>query len=177
MIDQATPHPGLKFINMVVHDAREGFAFWDEATNAEIYGSLSYFNGWEAPDRGHGHDIYAQNQTGTKKITDTILFSGFSHDIHIYGSSSAFLNNFDIEGITTFNAGDLSSSSGGRVLLLGGGQRRPESDPQEQLPLPPAGRPDLRLRPGLQRRLLQRQRHQQLRGRQHLTSSTACPPP
>ncbi len=90
-----------------------------EATNAEIYGSLSYFNGWEAPDRGHGHNIYAQNQTGTKKITDTILFSGFSHNIHIYGSSSAFLNNFDIEGITTFNAGDLSSD-GGRVLLLGG---------------------------------------------------------
>jgi hypothetical protein len=119
VIDQATTHPGLKFINMVVHDAREGFSFWKEATTAEIYGCLSYYNGWEAPDRGHGHNIYAQNQSTTKYITDSILFSGFSHNIHIYGSSSAFLNNFHIEGTTTFNAGDLSVD-GGRVILLGG---------------------------------------------------------
>jgi hypothetical protein len=119
VIDQGAAHPGLKFINMVVHDAREGFSFWKEATDGEIYGCLSYNNGWEAPDRGHGHNIYAQNQTGTKRIADNILFSGFSHNIHIYGSSSAFLNNFDIDGNTSFNAGNVSSD-GGRVLLLGG---------------------------------------------------------
>ncbi len=158
---------GAQFINMVVHDARQGFAFWKEAIDAEIYGCLSYYNGWEAPDRGHGHNIYAQNQTGTKKITDTILFSGFSHNIHIYGSSSAFLNNFDIQGTTSFNAGNLSEDGGPRPSA-GRGQRRAKPSRQEQLPVPPAGRPGLRLRPGLQRRLFQRHRHQQLRRDEHV---------
>jgi hypothetical protein len=120
VVDQSSPHPGLKFINMIVHDARQGISFWKEAQDSEIYGCLIYYNGWEAPDRGHGHGIYTQNQTGTKRITDNILFSGFSHGIHAYGSASAYLDNIDMEGNTTFNAGNLSAS-GGRNLLLGGG--------------------------------------------------------
>ena len=120
LIDQNAMHPGLKFINLVVHDARQGFGFWKEAEDGEIYGCLIYYNGWEAPDRGHGHGIYTQNQNGTKKIIDNILFSGFSHGIHAYGSTSAPLDNFVIEGNTTFDAGNLSAV-GGRNLLLGGG--------------------------------------------------------
>lgn len=120
LIDQNAKHPGLKFINLVVHDARQGFGFWKEAEDGEIYGCLIYYNGWEAPDRGHGHGIYTQNQTGTKKIIDNIFFSGFSHGIHVYGSASAPLDNYDIEGNTTFDAGNLSAI-GGRNLLLGGG--------------------------------------------------------
>ncbi len=120
LIDQSSPHPGLKFINMIIHDTRQGISFWKEAQDSEIYGCLIYYNGWEAPDRGHGHGIYVQNQTGTKKITDNILFSGFSHGIHTYGSGAAFLDNIDMEGNTTFNAGNLSAS-GGRNLLFGGG--------------------------------------------------------
>jgi hypothetical protein len=119
-VDQGSPHPGLKFINMIIHDTRQGISFWKEAQDSEIYGCLIYYNGWEAPDRGHGHGIYTQNQTGTKKITDNILFSGFSHGIHAYGSGSAYLDNIDMEGNTSFNAGNLSAS-GGRNLLLGGG--------------------------------------------------------
>lgn len=120
LVDQSSPHPGLKFINMIVHDTRQGISFWKEAPDSEIYGCLIYNNGWEAPDRGHGHGIYAQNQTGTKKIIDNILFSGYSHGIHAYGSGSAYLDNIAMEGNTTFNAGNLSVS-GGRNLLLGGG--------------------------------------------------------
>ena len=119
LVDQSQPHPGLKFINMIIHDARQGISFWKEASDSEAYGCLIYYNGWDAPDRGHGHGIYAQNENGVKLITDNILFSGFSHGIHIFGSASAFLDNFDIEGNTTFNAGSLSAS-GGRNLLLGG---------------------------------------------------------
>ena len=118
LIDQGTPHPGLKFINMVIHDARQGVSFWSQAQDSEVYGCLIYYNGWSAPDRGHGHGIYAQNQTGTKKITDSILFSGFDYGIHTYGSAAAYLDNIDIEGTTSFNAGDLHA--GGSNLLLGG---------------------------------------------------------
>ncbi len=47
---------------MIVHDTRQGFSFWDEATNSEIYGSIVYYNGWQRPDDGHGHGVYGQNQ-------------------------------------------------------------------------------------------------------------------
>ena len=119
LIDQSSPHPGLKFINMAIHDTRQGVSFWKEAQDSEVYGCLIYYNGWEAPDRGHGHGLYIQNQIGTKKVTDNILFSGFSHGIHTYGSAAAFLDNIDLEGNATFNSGDLSAS-GGRNLLFGG---------------------------------------------------------
>jgi len=122
MIDQsAETGPGLKFINLVIHDARQGVSFWKEAVDAEIYGSLIYYNGWEGPDQGHGHGIYAQNFNGTKRIVDNIIFSGFSHGIHAYGSDSAYLDNFDIEGNTIFNSGKLSAATA-RNLLVGGGR-------------------------------------------------------
>jgi hypothetical protein len=120
-IDQSVSHPGLKFINMIVHDTRQGFSFWKEATDSEIYGCLIYYNGWESADRGSGHGIYTQNQTGTKKIIDNVIFSGFGYGIHAYGSSKAFLDNFVLQGNTLFNSGNLSPSGPSRVLLLGGG--------------------------------------------------------
>jgi len=116
-INQTITHPGLKFINLVVHDTRQGFSYWKEAQDAEIYGSLIYYNGWNAPDGGHGHGIYAQNQTGTKKITDNILFSGFAYGFHAYTEGS-YIDNLDLEGNTTFNAGNLTGTD--RNLLIGG---------------------------------------------------------
>ncbi len=59
------------------------------------------------PDHGHGHGIYAQNETGTRRIVDNIVFDRFGHGIHAYGSSRAPLNNFDLEGNTVFRNGDL----------------------------------------------------------------------
>ena len=116
-INQTVTHPGLKFINLIVHDTRQGFSYWKEAQDAEIYGSLIYYNGWNAPDGGHGHGIYAQNQTGTKKITDNILFSGFSYGFHAYTEGS-HIDNLDLEGNTLFNAGNLDGTN--RNLLIGG---------------------------------------------------------
>lgn len=112
---------GLKFINLVIHDARQGIGWWKEAIDSEIYGCLIYYNGWESTARGSGHGIYAQNQTGTKKITDNVIFSGFGYGIHAYGSSKAFLDNFLLQGNTLFNSGDLSPSGPSAVLLVGGG--------------------------------------------------------
>jgi hypothetical protein len=122
-IDQSSATgPGLKFINLNIHDARQGISFWKEAIDAEIYGCLIYYNGWDSTARGSGHGIYTQNQTGTKKITDNILFSGFGYGIHAYGSSAAFLDNFLFQGNTIFNSGDLSSSGPSGILLVGGGR-------------------------------------------------------
>lgn len=122
-IDQSSrTGPGLKFINLIIHDTRQGVSFWTEAIDAEIYGCLIYYNGWDSTARGSGHGIYTQNQTGTKKITDNIIFSGFGYGIHAYGSSAAFLDNFLFQGNTLFNSGDLSSSGPSGILLVGGGR-------------------------------------------------------
>ena len=121
ILQVSTTGSGLKFINLVIHDARQGVSFWPEAVDAELYGCLIYYNGWQGPDRGHGHGIYTQNQTGTKHITDNISFANFDHGMQAYGSDQAFLNNFDVEGNTFFNAGILATSGDSRNLLVGGG--------------------------------------------------------
>ena len=45
--------PRTRFVNMVVHDAGDnGFGFWAEAPDAEIYGSIIYNNGRQISTRG-----------------------------------------------------------------------------------------------------------------------------
>ncbi|MCC7009015.1 MAG: chitobiase/beta-hexosaminidase C-terminal domain-containing protein [Acidobacteria bacterium] len=111
----------LKLVNLVVHDLQSGLGLWTESVGSEVYGSLFYHNGWQAPDGSHGHGIYTQNKTGTRLIRDNITFNQFSHGIHAYGSSSAFLNDIVLEGNVAFNNGILGSSGFERDLLVGGG--------------------------------------------------------
>jgi hypothetical protein len=102
--------PRTKFINMVVHDTAGGYGFWTPAEDSEIYGNVLFYNGWSAPDRGHGHGIYSQNKSGKKRIEDTISFSNFGMGIRAYGSGDAFVNNIEFVGNVSFNAGILYGS-------------------------------------------------------------------
>ena len=114
--------PRVRFVNCVVHDLSNGFGFWTPAEDSEIYGCLVYHNGWLSTDRGHGHAIYAQNKTGTKRIADNILFNQFSHGLHAYGSSRAFISGFDVEGNISFNNGVLAGpNQHAPDILIGGG--------------------------------------------------------
>jgi cysteine-rich repeat protein len=113
---------GVKMIDLVIHDTAEGIGVWKEAVGAEVYGNLIYYNGWEAPDRGHGHGIYAQNRDGTMRIVDNVLFDQFSHGIHAYGSEQAYLNGLHVEGNVAFGNGSLSSGGSDRNVLVGGGR-------------------------------------------------------
>jgi len=113
--------PGARFINLIIHDMRIGVGIWSSSPDSEVYGSLIYHNGYEAADRGHGHGIYSQNLSGTRKLTDNILFGGFSHGIHAYGSDAAALNNIQLEGNIVFNSGVLWTYFD-RNILLGGGR-------------------------------------------------------
>jgi hypothetical protein len=112
---------GVKLINLIIHDVRQGVSLWKEAIGAEVYGCLIFYNGWEAPDREHGHGIYTQNDKGIKRIADNIIFDQFSHGIHAYGSDAAPLNNYQVEGNVIFNNGALSSAVAVRNILIGGG--------------------------------------------------------
>ncbi len=104
---------GCKYINLVIHDNAQGVSFWTGATDSELHGCLIYDNGWDAPDRGHGHAIYTQNQTGVKVISDCIMTGGYSYTMHAYGSSRAYVDNYLIEGNVAYHAG---------TFLIGGGR-------------------------------------------------------
>jgi PKD repeat protein len=110
---------GLKFINLIIHDIQDA-GLWKEAVGSEFYGSLIYYDGWNAPDRGHGHGLYLQNLTGTMSIRDNVIFENFQNGIQCYGSESAYLNNFDIEGNTIFNNGSIVSSPANNIIIGGG---------------------------------------------------------
>jgi MYXO-CTERM domain-containing protein len=102
--------PNVKLVNLIIHDTGNN-GFWSSATNSEIYGSLIYHTGFDYSDRGHGHAIYTQNATGTKKIADNILFGGYSFGIHAYTEGGS-IQGFDIIGNVWFNSGVVSSISG-----------------------------------------------------------------
>ncbi len=108
-----------KFIHLVIHDMNSGIGFWRTALDAEIHGCLIHGIGSIGPDRYHGPGIYTQNETGTKALTDNILFANYSTTIQAYGSSRAPVSGFRIEGNIAFapvKAGDRQR------VLIGGGQ-------------------------------------------------------
>ena len=113
---------GCKAIDLVIHDTSQGLSLWKYATGFETVGCLIFHNGWDAPDRGHGHGMYVQNNTPVMRFSDNIVYSGFSYGTHAYGSSDAYINNFTFEYNTWFDVGVLSAVSGGDAVLIGGGR-------------------------------------------------------
>lgn len=112
----------ISAVNLIVHDCGSGLSFWSEGEGGEISGCLIYNNGWRGPDRGHGHAIYAQNQRGTKRIFDNVIFHQFAYGIHIYGTDKASLKGFEIDGNIAFENGCLTRIGHATPgIMLGGG--------------------------------------------------------
>ena len=108
-----------KFIHLVIHGMNSGVGFWKTALNAEMHGCLIYDIGAIGPDRYHGPGIYTQNETGTKKFTDNILFGIHSTTVQAYGSSRAPVRGMTFEGNIAF----APIKEGERQrFLIGGGQ-------------------------------------------------------
>jgi len=110
----------VKCINMVVHDTGEGFGLWTPAIDAELYGNIILYTGWQSDLRGHGHGIYMQNNSGTKQVLDNVILAGFHTGINAYGGSDASLKNMQIEGNVIFNNGLLAEDPVGFGILVGG---------------------------------------------------------
>jgi len=109
----------LKFINLVVHDAGDtGIGFWSPAVGGEVYGCIVYNNG---RDDNLDHGIYTQNQSGTKRLADNVIFNQFAFGIHAYGSENASLQGYDIEGNAVFNNGSINGRASAPNILVGGG--------------------------------------------------------
>ena len=111
--------PGTKCINLDVHDGAQGFGFWSPAVDAEIYGCLIHDFGYWAEDRGHGHAIYTQNEIGTKRIVDNIMFRGYGWNVHAY-TQGGKIQGYHIEGNICFSAGTRVAGQVADNILVAG---------------------------------------------------------
>jgi hypothetical protein len=111
-----------KFINLVIHDG--GVALYTDAKypDVEIAGCIIYNNGWQQPDRGHGHALYIKNYTGPVLARDNVIFNQYGYGIHAFtNANTGKLMNITIEGNVSFNNGTLARrGSGSANILLGG---------------------------------------------------------
>jgi hypothetical protein len=100
--------PGTKVINCIVHDTSGGISLWQEAPSSEAYGNIVYNVGGYGTDRGHGHGFYMQNQSpGYRHVADNITFNNFGEGVQLYGTDSAYVQNFHLEGNVSMNNGSI----------------------------------------------------------------------
>ena len=93
--------PGIKVINLVVHDATDdGIFIGPEAAGAEVNGSVVYNNG-RTDNLTHG--IYCKSQTGTLLLRDNIVFDNWAYGFHCYANDGPYIQNIDLEGNVAFN--------------------------------------------------------------------------
>lgn len=112
----------VSLVNLVLHDLDSGVGFWEQGESGEVNGCLVYYNGWNGPDRAHGHAIYAQNSRGTKRLVDNIVFDQFGYGIHVYGSKKASLKGFEVAGNIAFGNGSLSPEDNHSPGIMIGGE-------------------------------------------------------
>jgi hypothetical protein len=93
---------GSAAVNLVVHDTGQGIA--DQISNKRTftYGNLIYANGWDAPDRTHGHGIYTQNDGDPKRHRENLIYNNLSSGLKVYAEGTA-TNNISCEGNVVFN--------------------------------------------------------------------------
>ncbi len=116
--------PGVRFINNVVHDTAQGFSAYDASNDSVFYGNLSYYNGFVAPDRNHGHGFYMQNVTGTKLLQDNIVGDNADEGFQIYGSGSANVVGFRVFGNASYNSSSWPTPHYQYNFLVAGGASR-----------------------------------------------------
>ena len=116
--------PGVRFINNVVHDTAQGFSAYDASNDSVFYGNLSYYNGFVAPDRNHGHGFYMQNIAGTKLLQDNIVGDNADEGFQIYGSGSANVVGFRVFGNASYNSSSWPTPHYQYNFLVAGGASR-----------------------------------------------------
>lgn len=108
--------PHVKFINMIFHD--NGHGIWDKQDMTEIYGCLFFYNGTNKRE----HAMYVGNASGTKHITDNIVFSQGGYGILAHSdSTSSSQRGLNIEGNVTFNNGAITGDDQNTGNLQVGG--------------------------------------------------------
>ncbi len=108
---------GVRLINCVIHAGSEGISSWQEMQGFTAYGNDVYGNGWNAPDRGHGHCIYSQNgDPNGKYYTNNLLTTRYAGQLtcQCYGTSDANMIYFWVQN-------NIAYSGVGAEFMVGGG--------------------------------------------------------
>jgi hypothetical protein len=100
--------PGNRMIHCVVHDNSAGLYSYSAAPNAEIYGNISYYNGYIYGGEGLGHGYYMQNNVGNKWITNNFAGDNVDNGFQIYGSGGATIG-FVTSGNASYDNGSLAT--------------------------------------------------------------------
>ncbi len=110
--------PNVKLINLIVHDSiGGGIGVSTVASNPEIYGVLSYYNGWQGCDRGHGHGIYAQSSDpNVANVRESLFFANYALGVQVTGTGPD-VDNFVFEGNVVFANGALARRRQANFLL------------------------------------------------------------
>ncbi|MBU1536662.1 hypothetical protein KKF84_15150 [Myxococcota bacterium] len=112
---------GTKVVNCVVHDTAQGISFWTPAVDAQLHGNIIYNNGWNAPDRGHGHAIYTQNENGTKVLSQNVMFYGYSFGVHAYTEGGSIQGFHLLDNVWFLNGASVPDDGGIKDNCLIGG--------------------------------------------------------
>jgi hypothetical protein len=113
---------GTRLINLVVHDCvGSGIGFWGPVQDGEVYGCIIYHNGSAFTD----HGIYTQNEVGTKRILDNIIFDHYGWGIHAYTEGGS-IKGFHIEGNIFFNRNPPTQQKVRYESILIGGKKPAE---------------------------------------------------
>lgn len=107
------PCQNVKLIDVYVHDTRGNGGSVNNAQNLEVYGAMLAYQGWSAPDRPHGHNLYYQSNVGPLRLLNSTLFGASEYNFQAFGSDAGKLINIDLED----NAFALG---GGGDLVFGG---------------------------------------------------------
>ena len=87
----------IHLVHLVIHDTGN-VPMYEEAPDLEVYGCVIYNIGFADAARGHGHNLYVQNDTGEKRIEENIVFNGFSFGIHAYAEAGSHLRGMRFVG-------------------------------------------------------------------------------
>jgi hypothetical protein len=110
-----------KYIHLTIHDGGVAFYNYPSARDVEVYGTIAYNNGWQGPDRGHGHALYVKSNAGPVILRENILFNQFGYGVHLYSNAgSGLIRNIRLEGNVSFNNGTIASGSSSANILVGG---------------------------------------------------------
>lgn len=101
--------PNIKLLNLTVHDhIGGGFGVNPQAPGCQILDCLSFYNGWVAVDRAHGHGLYGQMaEPGVLVVKNSVFYGNFALGIQSYGAIDHLTDNLILEGNTIFLNGIL----------------------------------------------------------------------
>lgn len=110
----------IELRDCVIENSRQGIYKNSTTLNLTIDGCIVFHNGWDAPDRPHGHGCYLTGQFGTVK--NSIFFSNFEFGIKIYdeGVVRPAIDDFTVEDNICFNNSVLAGQVGTRGDILFG---------------------------------------------------------